>query len=181
MKIPQLKSNMLFISALALISATTPQLLSAQTGLSGQQFAFASPQEPAFSRPANTRLNDIPAQAYRHFAKHYQQARETTWAKVSAGYQVQFRQNEVTSQVNYDDKGTFQQAIRYLEPEQVDADMVKRIRKAFPGYQLDIVSEINNECRIIFLITIKNQYAMKSVLLREGEFHLIDDLEYAGL
>lgn len=181
MKIPQLKSNVLFISLLAAITTIPTELTYAQSDPFGQHLAFASVREKAFSRPENTRLNDIPTQAYRHFAKHYQQANEAAWSRVSSGYRVQFRQNGVTSQVSYDEKGTFQQAIRYLEPGQVDIDLVKRIQKAFPGYQLDIVSEINNECRIVFLITLKNQYTMKSVLLREGAFYLIDDLDYAGL
>jgi hypothetical protein len=181
MKIPQLKSNMLLINALFVVSAALPLSLGAQTGPTRQQMAYTQTGDNVFSRPSNARLNDIPIQAYRHFAKHYQQARETAWSRVSTGYQVRFQQNGVVSQAYYNENGSFRHAIRYLEPAQVDADLVKRLRKAFPGYQLDIVSEINNESRIVFLITMKNQYTMKSVLLREGEFQLIDDLDYAGL
>jgi hypothetical protein len=181
MKIPQLKSNLLFISALIPVSLLLTQPLHAQSDLSGPQIAYSSARETAFSRPSNARLNDIPTVAYRHFAKIYlQHAEGTTWTRVSNGYQARFQDNGILCQVSYDEKGTFRQAIRYLEPAQADADLVRRIRKAFPGYEPDIISEINNECRIVYLITMKNQYTMKSVLLREGEFQLIDDLDYAG-
>jgi hypothetical protein len=181
MKIPQLKSNQLFINTLVLFSTILSQPVQAQSDFSGQQFAYATVRETAFTRPVNTRLNDIPAQTYRHFTKHYQQAEAPTWSRVSAGFQVVFRQQGVLSQAIYDEKGSFQHAIRYLDLSQVDADLLKKIRKAFPGYETDIVSEINNECRMVYLITLKSPYSMKSVLYREGEFHLIDDLDYAGL
>jgi hypothetical protein len=181
MKIPQLKSNLLSISALALFSTLFSQPVQAQSELTGQPMAYVSARETAFMRPTNTRLNDIPAQTYRHFAKHYQQAEAPAWSRVSGGFRVQFRQQGVLSQAVYDEKGSFQHAIRYLDLAQVDSDLLKKIRKAFPGYETDIVSEVNNESRIVYLITLKNPYSMKSVLYREGEFHLIDDLDYAGL
>lgn len=181
MKIPQLKSNSLFFSTLALFSILLSQPLQAQTDFSGHPVAYAAARETAFIRPINTRLNDIPAQTYRHFAKHYQQAEAPAWSRVSGGFQVLFRHQGALCQAMYDEKGSFQHAIRYLDLEQVDSDLLKKIRKAFPGYDTDIVSEVNNESRIVYLITLKNQYSMKSVLFREGEFYLIDDLDYAGL
>ena len=181
MKIPQLKSNMLIINVFFTISTLLPLALSAQADPAGQHLAYATTRDNQFLRPVNTRLNDIPAQAYRHLSKNYPQAREAAWSRVSGGYQARFQENGIMTQVCYDERGAFRQAIRYLEAGQADAELLKKLGRAFPGYQPDIISEINNECRIVYLITLKNQYSMKSVLYREGEFQLIDDLDYAGL
>jgi hypothetical protein len=55
------------------------------------------------------------------------------------------------------------------------------MKREFPGFEPDIVSEINNDTRTVYIITLKSAHSMKSVLYKEGSFQVIDDLEYAGL
>jgi hypothetical protein len=181
MKIPSIKSNYLLINVLFGIGCLVPALLSAQATGTNQSLAYSSLSEQAYTRPANTRLNDIPSHAYRHFAKNYPQAEQTIWSKQSGGYQVRFNASGTLCQANYDRFGNFLHGIRYLEAGQIDGQLLRRLKREFPGFDPDIVSEVNNESRTVYVITLKNAFSMKSVVLREGVFQVIDDLDYAGL
>jgi hypothetical protein len=181
MKIPSIKSNFLLINVLFSIGCMAPALLTAQSTGTNQSFAYAPPNELAYTRPANARLNDIPSIAYRHFAKNFPQAEQTIWSKLSGGYQVRFNASGILNQANYDRHGNFLHGIRYLEAGQIDGQILKRLKREFPGFDPDIVSEVNNESRTVYVITLKSAFSMKSVILREGVFQVIDDLDYAGL
>lgn len=180
MKIPYLKPNLLLINALIAISTSNPHALVAQTDAGSAVLAYHQATERSFSRPVNARLNDIPVQAYRHFVRNFSQAAEESWSKQTSGYQVRFKSSGVLCQASYDRFGNFMYGVRFLEAGQIDGQILKKLKHEFPGYEPDIVSEINNESRTVYMITLKNQYSMKSVLFKEGSFQVIDDLEYAG-
>jgi hypothetical protein len=181
MKIQALKSNFLLINVLVAISALSPLALVAQADAVNQMLAHSQARQTDYARPANTRLNEIPVQAYRHFARNFSHAEETSWSKVAGGFLVRFQSSGTLNQASYDRYGNFLHGIRYLAPTQIDAHLLKRMKREFPGFEPDIVSEINNDTRTVYIITLKSAHSMKSVLYKEGSFQVIDDLEYAGL
>ena len=130
--------------------------------------------------PVNVRLNEIPSEAYRHFNRQFSGATETSWSAINKGYQVNFQEDGKVSQAFYDRQGRFLHAIRFLTAAQCDQDLLQRVQREFPGYQVDIISAVSNEFRTVYLITLKNSHTMKSVLYRDGSFSMIDDLDYAG-
>jgi hypothetical protein len=130
---------------------------------------------------SNVRLNDINPQAFRHFRKNHASVENEYWEKTSKGLIAHFREEDRMSLAYYDNLGTFLYSIKYFEESDLNADLQNRLKREFPGFQFDILTEINNEIKTVYLVTLKNKYAMKSLMIDHGEIRVIDDLNYAGL
>lgn len=180
MKMNRLTQGFLLLGMMSVTTAFSPVELTAQADPVGLTMAGAHAVEPGYPRPVNARLNDIPAQAYRHFHKNFSKVEGISWARVNRGFQVRFAWDGIPGQANYDPYGNFLYSVRYFDASQCDALVMDKVKRAFPGYQTDIISEINNDIRIVYLITLKNESSMKSIMIRDGEIQQIDDLSYAG-
>lgn len=137
--------------------------------------------EKGHSFQSNVRLNEINTQAFRHFRKSFPAIESEYWEKNQNGFMARFKESNKFTMVYYDNQGSFQYSVKYFEESDLDEEIQKRIKKEYPGFQLDIVTEINNEIRNVYLVTLKNKYSMKSLLINQGEIQVIDDLNYAGL
>lgn len=129
----------------------------------------------------NVRLNEINPQAFRHFRKNYPSVQQEFWEKTQNGITAHFTEAGKMSLAYYDNQGGFLYTVKYFEEADLHTDLQKRLKREYPGFQFDILSEINNETKTVYLVTLKNKYAMKSLLIDQGEIKVIDDLNYAGL
>jgi|GEM_PF-6511013 hypothetical protein len=179
MKIPIFKSKILIISALATSMLIAPASLTAQ----GEEnfFYYASLYKDARLASGNSmpRLNEIPAVASRHLVKNYQRAADATWTRKSGGYVASFEQQGNLIQVNYDQVGNFQYSVRFLEFQALGTEICRQITKTYPSYTVDIVAEIKSEFRTEFILTLKNEFSMKGLMISNGQVRVIDDLVYA--
>jgi hypothetical protein len=175
MKINRLTQGFLLAGMMSVTTAFSPVELTAQADPVGVYEAL-----PGYPRPVNIRLNEIPGQAYRHFQKNFSRVEAVSWSRENRGFQVRFQRDGLPSQAHYDLHGNFRYAVRYFEAGQFDAQIMDRIKRAFPGYQPDIISEIDNDTRLVYLVTLKNDFSMKSIMVRDGDIQVIDDLSYAS-
>jgi hypothetical protein len=178
-KINRLTYKLLAVSLLLATVAFSPVRLKAQEEQAKKTLSQYVADETGYPRPLNVRLNEIPGQAYRHFHKNFSKVESVTWARGNRGYQVRYQAEGIPGQAFYDQHGNFQYSVRYLDVAQCDAVILERLKREFPGYQADIISEVNNESRLAYLVTLKNAFSMKSVMIRDGEVQVIDDLAYA--
>jgi hypothetical protein len=130
---------------------------------------------------SNVRLNEINTLAFRHFRKNNPQVEQEYWEKTQHGLTVRFKDSDKMSLAYYDNHGAFLYSVKYFEESDLNIDLQKRLKREYPGFQFDILTEINNETKTIYLVTLKNKYSMKSLLIEQGEIRVIDDLNYAGL
>lgn len=130
---------------------------------------------------SNVRLNEINILAFRHFRKNNPQIEQEFWEKTQHGLIVRYKDSEKQSLAYYDNYGAFLYSVKYFEESDLNNDLQKRLKREYPGFQFDILTEINNEIKTIYLVTLKNKYSMKSLLIEQGEIRVIDDLNYAGL
>lgn len=130
---------------------------------------------------SNVRLNEINPQAFRHFRKNYPTVDQEYWEKTQNGFTAHFKESDRISLAYYDNQGGFLYSVKYFEEADLNSDLQKRLKREYPGFQFDILTEINNETKTVYLVTLKNKYAMKSLLIDQGEIKVIDDLNYAGL
>jgi len=137
--------------------------------------------ESAQSFQSNVRLNEINTQAFRHFRKNYPSVEQEYWEKTRNGYTVRFKESDKLSLAYYDNQGGFLYAVKYFVESDMDIELQKRLKREYPGYQFDILTEINNEIKTVYLVTLKNKYSLKSLMIDQGEIRVIDDLNYAGL
>jgi hypothetical protein len=178
-KIKRLTYKLLAISLLHASVVFIPVMLKAQEEAAKKAQSLYMVEETGYSRPLNVRLNEIPAQAYRHFHKNFSKVASVSWVRGSRGYQVQYLAEGLPGQAYYDQHGNFEYSVRYFELAQFDAVILDRLKREFPGYQADIISEVNNETRRVYLVTLKSAFSMKSVMIRDGEVQVIDNLDYA--
>lgn len=179
MKIIRLTYKFLAVNLLLASLAFSPVRLKAQEEPAKKAPSTDMSEEPGYPRPLNARLNEIPAQAYRHFHKNFSKVVSVSWARGNRGYQVRYQAEGIPGQAFYDQYGNFQYSVRYFEVAQCDASILERLKREFPGYNADIISEVNNETRLVYVVTLKNEYSMKSVMIRDGAVQVIDDLAYA--
>ena len=130
---------------------------------------------------SNVRLNEINTQAFRHFRKNNPLIEHEYWEKTQNGLTVRYKDSDKMSLAYYDNQGAFLYSVKYFEESDLNNDLQKRLKREYPGFQFDILTEINNEIKTIYLVTLKNKFSMKSLLIEEGEIRVIDDLNYAGL
>jgi hypothetical protein len=137
--------------------------------------------ESAQSFQSNVRLNEINAQAFRHFRKNYPSVEHEYWGKTRNGFTVRFKESDKLNLAYYDNQGAFLYSVKYFEESDMNDDLQKRLKREYPGYEFDILTEINNEIKTVYLVTLKNKYSLKSLMIDQGEIRVIDDLNYAGL
>lgn len=130
---------------------------------------------------SNVRLNEINILAFRHFRKNNPLIEHEYWEKTQNGLTVRYKDSDKLSLAYYDNQGAFLYSVKYFEESDLNNDLQKRLKREYPGFQFDILTEINNEIKTIYLVTLKNKYSMKSLLIDQGEIRVIDDLNYAGL
>ena len=180
MKIVRLSYNLLAVNFVLATVAFSPVRLEAQELTAKKAQAMSSIDENVYSRPMNARLNEIPVQAYRHFQKIFSRVESVSWERGNRGFQVRYQAEGIPGHAFYDQHGNFQYSVRYFEVTQCDASILERLKQEFPGYHADIISEVYNETRLVYLVTLKNALSMKSVMIRDGEIQVIDDLAYAA-
>lgn len=173
--------NPLFTILLVAIFSASSSSLVAQGGFRKSLIREYGYQAGIPQVQSNVRLNEINTLAFRHFRKNYASVEQAYWEKNQHGFMAKFTESDQLNLVYYDNEGSFQYSVRYLAENDLNHDLQKRLKREFPGYQFDILSEINNEVRTVYLVTLKNKYSMKSLMIDQGEIKVIEDLNYAGL
>ena len=124
------------------------------------------------------RMNEIHANAVRHYLRNYPDAANAQWHKSGTGYQVKFLEKGQECLAIYTEKGLFRHTVRFLDESVLHPSVLKKIRKDFPEYATDIVAEILTENKKQFLVTLKNNRSMKSLVIDQQAITVIDELEY---
>jgi hypothetical protein len=172
--------KLLIICALASSLLSSPSSMTAQGRVDHVYFASMGVGNRDISRSNVLRLNDIPALAARHLHKNYQKTESVSWSRKQGGYVATLNQDGRLHQINYDQAGNFQYSIRFLEVKDLGEQMLKQIKKEYPAFAFDIIAEVKNEIRTEIILTLKNEYVMKSLMIRNGQIQVIDQLDYAS-
>jgi len=181
-----MKMSKIFCKPLIIILTGAISLLFSSKIVAQGNFKKALFRESGYAVPeqkvqSNVRLNEINPQAFRHFRKNHPNVEQEYWEKTQNGLIAHFKNGDNFSVAYYDNQGAFLYSVKYFEESALNNELQKRIKREYPGYQFDILSEVNNEIKTIFLVTLKNKYTMKSLVIDQGEIRVIDDLNYAGL
>jgi hypothetical protein len=137
-------------------------------------------QEYARDFSSSVRMNEINPQAFRHFKKNYPEVSNEYWYKSSTGFVVKYIDKNIVSQAFYDHRGAFVYGIKYCEEKDLDKEMKLRINKEFPGYIIDVASEVVSNENIIYLLSLKNKMTVKNIIITETELKVIEDILYAS-
>jgi hypothetical protein len=158
-----------------LVLAPCPVITQAQDEVSRAVYTH---NEPGHSISCNVPLNEINIHAYRHFHRRFPSG--TTgeyWFKSAEGYQVSFIQDAQRHQAYFDRRGAFLYSLKYYAGSKAMAEIVKR---KYPDYQLDVVTEITDGEKTFYLMKIISPASVKTLSVCDGKIELLEDLVNGG-
>jgi hypothetical protein len=129
---------------------------------------------------SNVPLNEINIRAFRQFGKMFPRISEENWFKNKDGYIVSFVQDLVRNQVQFNPKGAFQYTIRYYEEKDMSAELSRAIKRRFPDYRINVITEIMNGEKTLYLVKIENHLSVKTVSVVDGKMEITEDLVNGG-
>jgi hypothetical protein len=129
---------------------------------------------------ADTRLNEINPQAFRHFKKNFPTVSNEYWYKTESGFVVKYMENKILSQSYYDNRGAFIYNVKYVEEKDLDKEVIYRINREFPGYVIDVASEVKSDMNIMYFLSLKNKMKVKNIMVTDMELKVIEDILYAS-
>jgi len=65
-----------------------------------------------------------------------------------------------------------------MKMPKVSADLVKR---KYPGYQLDVVTEITDGEKVFYLVKVISDESVKTLSVSDGKIEVLEDLVNGGL
>jgi hypothetical protein len=135
----------------------------------------AEPDESPRDIRSNVPLNEISTHAFRHFHRSFRDITQENWYKMEDGYIVWFTENSRRSQAHYDRNGSFLYSLKYLAPSEISGDLRRRVMDKYPGYSINVVTEINTGDKILFLVNIIGDHSIKTLAVHEGQMEVAED------
>jgi hypothetical protein len=124
---------------------------------------------------SNVPLNEINIHAFRHFSKKYRRISDEAWFKTGQGYTVVFTDNSRLNRVFYGVRGNFLCGVSYYPGTEIDKDTGLLINRKFPGYEIGVVTAINDGENTVYLVTIKNSLSVKTLSVCNGIIETRDE------
>lgn len=135
---------------------------------------YSDPGNNFFS---NVPINELSARAYRRFHRRFRVV-ETgeTWFKSQQGYKVSFMLGTHPEFAYFDPGGGFLYALRYYDGKEVPKDMGEFVKRRFPGYRIDLVTEVNDGQKTFFMVQIMNPSYIKVLSVSDGRIEIVKEL-----
>jgi len=118
------------------------------------------------------RLNEVNIHAARYFNKKFPDIIEQSWYSTSIGNQVVFKENGISRQSIFNQRGEFEYTIKFIEAKDLPQNILKRIALNFPRFEVHSVSEIQFSENCMYFIVIIQSNTQKSFVISEEEIQL---------
>lgn len=129
---------------------------------------------------SNVPLNEINIHAFRHFRKRWPAVTGETWLKADDGYIVSFTENSLRNQARFDARGSFLYSLKYYAGKNISGDLSILIKRKYPGYDINVVTEITDGEKIFYLVKIENSSSVKTLSISEGKVEVFEELVNGG-
>ena len=125
---------------------------------------------------SNVPLNEINAHAWRNFHRLFPAATgEETWLLSDGGYKVSFNIHGVQYQAWFGNHGVYRYSLHYYSGKEIPRDPGDLIRRKYPDYQLNIVTEITNGEKTVYLVRLINSMHIKTVSVCDGDLRVVEE------
>jgi hypothetical protein len=108
---------------------------------------------------------DVNEKILKAFKETFTEAKDVTWMEYTNYTQANFKLDEVEVRAQYSDDGTLLKTYRYYKEKQLLPIIVAKLKKRYPGREIDGVTELTSDDEISFTINLKddkNWYIIKS-------------------
>jgi len=129
---------------------------------------------------SNVPLNEINIHAFRHFRKRFPAISGETWIKVDNGYIVSFMEKSQRNQARFDARGGFLYSLKYYSGKDISKDLSGLIKRKYPDYLIDVVTEITDGDKVFYLVKIENPSSVKTLSIAEGKVEVFEELVNGG-
>jgi hypothetical protein len=140
----------------------------------GEAVGYSDPGNNFFS---NVPINELSAKAFRRFHRRF---REVTageyWFKYAQGYKVSFMLDQYHEFAYYDPNGLFLCSLRYYDGKELPGDMAENVKRRFPNYKIDVVTEVNNGQKTFYMLQIMNPDFIKVLTIDDGRIDITREM-----
>ncbi len=168
----------LLLRGLFLGLVLAPCFTRAQNEISPVAYTY---NDPGNSISCNVPLNEINIHAYRHFHRLFPTGTTNEyWFKSAEGYQVSFVQEAQRHQAYFDLRGGFLYSLKYYAGAKMQGGPAEIVRRKYPDYGVDVVTEITDGEKIFYLVKIINPASVKTLSVCEGKIEVLEELVNGG-
>jgi len=129
---------------------------------------------------SNVPLNEINPHVFRHFRKHFLSVAEESWVKTADSYIISFTKNARRNEAHYSLRGGFLYSMKFYAGSEIGNEPGAQIRKKYPDYKIDVVTEITDGEKVFYLVTIENPASVKTLSVCDGKLEVLNDLINGG-
>src|SRR6202000_1609401 len=144
-------------------------------GQNGSMSASYSGEEKTVN--SNVPLNEINTHAYRHFLRLFPGETGEYWYKSPDGYLVSFVRDGHRCRAHFDARGAYLYSLKYYSGSEASRDLSALVYKKYPGYSMNVVTEITDGVQQFCLVKILNTMSVKTLCVSDGRLDLIEDLD----
>lgn len=135
---------------------------------------YSDPGNNFFS---NVPINELSAKAYRRFHRRFREVGSGEyWFKYEQGYQVSFTLDQHHAFAYFDPAGVFLYSLKYSEGKELPKDMELFVKRRFPDYKIDVVTEVNNGQGTFYLLQIMNADKIKVLTIADGRVDVVKEM-----
>jgi hypothetical protein len=130
---------------------------------------------PAIS--SNVPLNEINAHAYRHFQKLFPTGTSNEyWFVFSDGCKVSFQKDGRQFQAWFDKHGAYRYSLQYYPGKEIPRQAGDLIVARYPDYRIDVVTEITDGEKIVYLVKIINPAKIMTLSVCDGKIDVLEEI-----
>jgi hypothetical protein len=150
-------------------------------GLAGAGGVPGAYSDPGNHFSSNVPINELNARAYRRFHRRFREVVSgENWFKSVQGYKVSFVLDAHQEFAYYDPSGGFLYSLRYFDGKEVPGEMGEFVKRRFPGFKIDLVTEVNDGQKTFYTLQIMNPDYVKVLSIVDGRMEILDELSNGG-
>jgi hypothetical protein len=125
---------------------------------------------------SNVPLNEINSHALRNFHRIFPKLTGSEyWFHSSQGYQVSFSLEGRYHQAYFDEHGYYRYSLHHYAGKEIPREPGDLIKSKYPDYQLNIVTEITDGEKIVYLVRLVSPNQVKTISLCDDEIRVVGD------
>lgn len=133
-----------------------------------------------FSISAFSASAEISQKALQSFHSVFAEAREVKWSEFKDHYLVSFSQHDVLVKASYDKDGNLLSSTRYYKEQRLPLNILYKVKKAYPGKAIEIVTEVSENNMTAYFINLKDSKGWTIIQSDEsGNFEVTDKFDKA--
>jgi hypothetical protein len=155
-------------------AAAGGQRVQGQVVVGNEVDRYSDPGNNFFS---NVPINELSARAYRRFHKRFREVQTGEyWFKYASGYQVSFTLDQHHEFAYFDQSGMFLYSLRYYDGNEAPKDMAAFVKRRFPDYRIDVMTEVNDGLKTFYMFQIMNPDKIKVLTVADGRIDIVSEL-----